>query len=340
MLPIEIFLALGLLLELVDRRQVDLAQPLDLLAGFARAAAPSRRRVASSARPAVVCARSSTRRRKLLEQRLAADLELLHREPHAVELLARLADPRFGGDPLARRARAAAHRRLPWRAARPRAPARRRRGAPARSSRPAAQLQPPLCSPAPICASRSARRDCVLRDLRVEPGEARQQRLVAGAPRLDAYRDLAGRRAILCGLVARSERAAARSTSRSASSSPRLASSSAMAATASAEPLARRPSAGLGGRQLDVELGELCVERGHAVVALLGARAQPVELRAQLEMRGTARRHARLRIRQQVLHRVHLLRAARRGPHSSERCRVLERLELRRARAEAPARAR
>ena len=30
-LPIEVFLALGLLLELVDRRQVDLAEALDLL---------------------------------------------------------------------------------------------------------------------------------------------------------------------------------------------------------------------------------------------------------------------------------------------------------------------
>ena len=203
----------------------------------------------------MVCARSSACRDKLLEQRFAAHLELLHRESHAVEQLARLADPRFGDHALLVEL---AQLRIDGFHGAPRVTellldARRAaRGAPpARCERSLrlfarAQLRLEIHAPRPV-----------LCDLRVEPRQAREQRLVTGAPRLDAYRHFARRRAIRVLPASRAASNCRRSSSRSPSSAPRRASSSAIAVDGLGRAFARRARAGLGCRQLVVELGEL-----------------------------------------------------------------------------------
>ena len=180
MLPVEVLLALGLFPELVDRGQVDLAEPLDLLAGLAESHFPVRT-VASAVSPAVVTAELEPRCRKLLEQRLATHPQLLHREPHAVEQLARLADPPLGRD-----------HTLLVELPQPRIDRfhRASRGAqilldahPPPEAPPRARVRSAAsdCSPAPQLRLQVHAARLVLRDLSVEPGQACEQRLVAGS---------------------------------------------------------------------------------------------------------------------------------------------------------------
>src|SRR5579863_182751 len=94
-LPIQVLLALGLLLELVDRGEVDLAEPLDARARLGEPVLPCRdRRIG---REGLLHFRElEARLRELLGERLAPDTVLLRGEPRRLHGFPRLADPTLG----------------------------------------------------------------------------------------------------------------------------------------------------------------------------------------------------------------------------------------------------
>ena len=87
-LPVEVLLALGLLLQLVDRRQVDGAETLDPFGDFHELLIPREdgRILGERGRHPLEI---ELGRRKLLDQRLAADTRLLHAETDLRERRAR-----------------------------------------------------------------------------------------------------------------------------------------------------------------------------------------------------------------------------------------------------------
>jgi hypothetical protein len=105
-LPVQVFLALGLFLELVDRRQVHRAEALDLAGDFREVRLP--RRDVRLRRHLLVDRREiELRRLELLEQRFAPDLQLLRRHAYVFEACTCDFDRRFGIDaPLIERAHA------------------------------------------------------------------------------------------------------------------------------------------------------------------------------------------------------------------------------------------
>ncbi len=93
-LPIEVFLALGLLGQLLDGGKVDRAEPLDLSRDLGERRFPGGcTRLGRDLRPDVV--ELEPRGRELLEHRVAPQLGLLHREADLLEGLARGVDGRL-----------------------------------------------------------------------------------------------------------------------------------------------------------------------------------------------------------------------------------------------------
>ena len=177
-LAVEVFLALGLFLEFIDGREVDLAEPLDLLARLGEALLPGgdvrlRHETRSDVR------QLEARRRELLEQRLAAQAQLLNRELHVLEQVAGVLDRSLRGEALLVEVPQAGIDLL--------------EGSPRRAELfldDDALLQRPLES---LLGLRFVRLACgelrvevgaarlEVRDLAVEAGEAREQRCVPGA---------------------------------------------------------------------------------------------------------------------------------------------------------------
>ena len=108
-LPVQVLLALGLLLEFADRREIHLAQALDLALGLLQLRFPGLDR-------RLRCERGEqfrefeVRRRQLFGDAFAAHAHLLRREPRLIQAGAGGFEPLIDRGALVRRARAAAHR--------------------------------------------------------------------------------------------------------------------------------------------------------------------------------------------------------------------------------------